>query len=191
MWGDANRVMPDGGAENELKKGHVSEPEGERGEMWCGGVGVTRFARPARRRRYPPAAGEDGDGYGDAEEGLGQSGMDDGDGGGKTELDGETAEEALHDDGDEGHGAEFAHPWTGFGFPEDYGEADGDQANEGGDHAVAVLVENAADHGRKEGAVGGGPVGDGQAGVVGGDESAGDQEEDGRGRREDGVAVDG
>ena len=55
---------------------------------------------------------------------------------------------------------------------------------------MAVLIENSAYHGRSERSIGERPIGNRKAGVIGGDQSAGNEQEEGACRSENGETVD-
>jgi hypothetical protein len=105
--------------------------------------------------------------------------------------DGQSAEDALDDDGRERGQREKAQPAALFHSPGPDGENNGEQADEFCRHAMSMFVLDAANHLRDfvKGTKTGRPVGDRQTGVIAGDESSGnDQEQSGAGG-EDGKAV--
>jgi hypothetical protein len=82
-------------------------------------------------------------------------------------------------------------PAAFFHSPGPSGEDNGEQSDEFRDHAMAMFVSHAAHHARHfvEGTEGGRPVGNGQAGVIAGDERSGNDEDKRGASGEDGEAV--
>ena len=81
--------------------------------------------------------------------------------------------------------AQPPHPLSLIGLPEPHRQQYGQQADRSGDHPVPVLILDASDHARHaEAAERSRPVGNGQAGIVRGDQSAGDNQKESRKRDE-------
>ncbi len=92
----------------------------------------------------------------------------------------------MKDHGAERGDTEFLHPRAAVAAPSPNGDDDGERADKFGDHAVRVFKFHAADHARHLGNVAeaGRPVGDGETGVVAGDQGTGNDEDEGRERGE-------
>ena len=97
----------------------------------------------------------------------------------------------MRDDGGEGGHSEKAQPAALFNPPGPEGKDDGEDAHEFRHHAVGVFVPYAANHVRHfvKGAKTGWPVGDGQTGVVTGNQRSGNDEDERGAGGEDGEAV--
>jgi hypothetical protein len=82
-------------------------------------------------------------------------------------------------------------PATAFSFPGPQAKNDGQETNEFGDHAMAMFELHTTYHMGHlvDGSESGGPVGDGQAGVVAGDQSSGNDEKESCAGREHGETV--
>ena len=118
--------------------------------------------------------------HGDAEESLRERGVRAGNCGRKEEQDGEAAENPLRDDGAESRRRPRSCSQRRFSARQvQTARMMVQKADELGDHAMAVFELHAADHVGHfvEGAEGGGPVRDGETGVIAGDERAGNDQE--------------
>ncbi len=118
-----------------------------------------------------------------------------GDPGRQEKENGETAEQSLSDDGAKSCDTEPAKPTLSRGTmrrdtPKPNREHDAEQADEGSDHTMAVLVEDSADHGRSERAVRERPIRNREAGVIGSDKRPRDEQEERTHGGEDGESVD-
>lgn len=180
---DAEGVMAEGRAQNDLDENEEGRPDGQ-------GAQFRRFvvAQP-RNVAGPPFSGEDGNGKNGDEEKFGERGVRRRNRRRQKEFHGDAAENGLRDDQTERAPGEVAEPAAGFTLLGPDGENDGEDADEAGDHAMAVLVKNSADHGRKERAVRKRPVRNGEAGFVAGDQRARDDEKKRAARGENGEAV--
>ena len=132
-----------------------------------------------RAQRAVRARGEESDGDVEAEEDLGEPGVRDGDRVRQQEDHRQSAEDALGDHGADGAPAERAHEALPLAALQPDRLHDGEEADRRGDHAVAVLVEDAADHRREDLSVRQRPVGDGEAGAGRRHHRAGEDQEKG------------
>ena len=125
------------------------------------------------------ARGRVGERDDEAEEGLGEAGMGDGDRRREQVDHGEAPERALDRHGGEAAPGQPAHAPAGLGARGPHREDEGEETDEAGHHPVAVLVEDTAHHRRHEHAVGQGPVGHRQARARAGHEAADEDQEEG------------
>lgn len=97
----------------------------------------------------------------------------------------------MRDHGRERCQTQKLQPAAFFNSPGPNGENDSEESDEFRDHAMAMFVLHAAHHARHlvEGTEGGRPVGNGQAGVIAGDERSGNDEDKRGASGEDGEAV--
>jgi hypothetical protein len=139
----------------------------------------------------PFASGENGDGDGEAEKCLGERGVGGGDGRRQKVKNGQSAENALRDDGADSAESEVTHPAATIGPPGPYSEDDGEEAGDLGDHAMGVLELDAADEARNfiKRAEGSRPIRHRQAGVIAGNERAGDDQQECPAGKDDGKAM--
>ena len=125
---------------------------------------------------------------------LGQGGVNDGHRRGQEQQDGDAAQRALQHDGAQGQPTQAAHPGPLLRPPQPQGQNHDQQAHQAGYHAMAVLVKYPAHHvdqrkGEHEPAIGGGPVGHGEARARAGDQAADEDERQRSTTREDGEPV--
>jgi len=176
-------IMAERGAEDDLQQNQNGSPHSER--VQTGGAAICELRQGAQ----PPAAGENSEAdYGDEKQ-FGKGCVGGRNRGRQKEFYGDAAENTLSHDKRQGGPSQIPHPGTRFPAPRPDGENDGENADESGDHAMAVLVHDSADHGRPQRTVGKRPIGDGQASVIAGDEGARDQQQKCASGREDGEAV--
>lgn len=180
---DAEGVVTKGGAEDDLQQNQDGSPNRERAQVWSARI------IQLRQIAQPPAAGEDRDADDGDEKQFGERGVGGGNGRRQEEFYSDAAENALRDNEAQSGPGKITDPGTRFPAPCPNGENDGENADERGDHAMAVLVHDSADHGRKKRAVRKRPVGYGEASVVAGDEGSRDQEKKRATRGENGKAM--
>src|SRR5215831_9785364 len=118
----------------------------------------------------PVAAGEHRDTDGDAEESLPHGCVCAGDGRGQEVEDSQSAQNTLDNNGGKCANGEIAEPASLIGDPRPDGEDNGVEADEFGDHAMAVFKEYTPYHPRHvvDGSEGGGPIGHGEARIIAG-----------------------
>ena len=110
---------------------------------------------------------------------------------GKRELveDGDPAEDALQDDGEQREKSERTHAAPRIADHRPQREHDGEAADRGGGESVAVLEEHAPDHWREDLPEGKWPVRNRESRAGAGDQPAEKQQDEGRPRRRDGEAM--
>ncbi len=161
------------GPEDDLEIGGAGRQEGEAPQQeGFGGWG---------RRSGPGGRREERQAHGETEERLGEGAVDDRNPALRQE-DPQPAQHALENDGEQGHHSEPAEPAPPLGQPERHRQRNREEPDGSAQQAVAVLVEDSADHlrrGVEEHVVAErrGPVRDRQGGARVGDEPA-DQDQD-------------
>ena len=163
--------MAGGGAERQL-----SQDTKRRGERETAN-GIARIFVRQRRTAQPPGGREERDGDGGREEQLRETRVRRGDVPGQQQQHGQTPEHALRDDGEQRDHAQNPQPAALFHAEQPDHRHDGEQTDHGGDHAVAVFIEDAAFHGWHDFAIGERPIRHGKTGIAAGNRAAGDNQQ--------------
>src|SRR5579859_4268469 len=187
---DSEGLVAERGAQDQLHKNGCNRGQRERVNRRA-----AEIAAPYVRLAFPPGAGKERDTRNSREKNLRQCGMCGGDPWRQEKENGETAEQSLSDDGAKSCDTEPAQPTLGCGTArrdtqKPNREHDAEQADEGCDHTVAVLIEDSTDHGWSERAVRKRPIGNREASVIGSDKRPRDEQEERAHGGEDGESVD-